>query len=307
MADGDAAPAEEDPGQGSSPAASADLTDLAAALRDEIMQDVEAMLSQKAESLWKRGQAEISKMKEDRNEVASSLAGLQQRQDALITEQKAMHSALLDITTKMEFVAMEMREALRVAGKNGGSSGLLLPESSSPVLPTVGAASQLLAEIEHGLAMQGLCTPPRIAPQTAASPSGSCIAPPLPGSPAVLLSLASALPSATAPSTSTAPAPQQCTTRLQIAECLDIGGTSPVSKGGASPMSTTASSSALAGGINGGSSTSGSPLKFEVDADIIQEGLSPQASGAILRADAPEFVPGGGYVVSDDGSSSSYS
>lgn len=134
MTDGDAQ-AEKAPGHSELVPAAAEggLGGLADALREEIMVDVEAVLAQKADSLWKRGQAELGKMQQDRKEVASSIAELQRRQDLLIDEQTSMHDALLDITTKMEFVAMEMREALRAVGKGDGfaaAAGKLLEEAS---------------------------------------------------------------------------------------------------------------------------------------------------------------------------------
>jgi len=276
------------------------------------MVDVEAVLSQKSDALWKRGQAELGKMQQERKEVASSIAGLQQRQDMLISEQTAMHGALLDITAKMEFVAMEMREALRNVAKVGAGE-LATP----PVMPLaapfladfsalgLGAPSLQGPEMEGvdaALTLQGLCTPPRIAPPALASPSGYSIAPPLPGSPAVLLSLASALPSAPAPSTT-----NPGTTRLHIADCLDMSPVSTEPKGfyayGAGTSSVSTSSSPLLGGVNGSPSSMGSSSSPERPQEGMLEGpcwpsAAPglsKASGGTLRADAPAFVPGGSF------------
>lgn len=314
MADSDILAEEPALGQELAPAAeNAGLRGFTEALREEIMVDVEAVLSQKSDAMWKRGQAELGKMQQDRKEVASSIAGLQQRQDMLISEQTAMHGALLDITAKMEFVAMEMREALRNVAKVGAAE-LATP----PVMPLaapfladlsalgLGAPSLQGLEFESvdaALTLQGLCTPPRNAPPALASPSGYSIAPPLPGSPAVLLSLASALPSAPAASTV-----NPGTTRLHIADCLDM---SPVStcetKGfyayGAGTSSVSTSSSPLLGGVNGSPSSMGSPSSAERPQEGMLEGpcwpsAAPglsKASGGTLRADAPAFVPGGSF------------
>lgn len=291
-------------------AASADATRVAGvaqALRDEIMLDVEALLSQKSDSLWKRGQAELVKMQEDREEVARSLVGLQTSQEALIAEQQSMHGALLDITAKMEFVAMEMREALRAAGNGNGKTGCagMLGEANlgtPPAYPTASASELLagLSALSLGMGVDFectppplgadpglLCTPPRITPQSAASLPGYSIAPPLPGSPAVLLSLASALPSAPTPSAMTsAAASYPATTRLQIAECLDM--TEMFQDARHSPISN--SSSALLG--NGSwQSSAGSPSKV----DAGSPSPAAEASFGTLNADAPVFVPCGGY------------
>jgi len=325
MADGDSLP---QGGSGCSElalTAEGGLTSVAEALREEIMVDVEAVLSQKADSLWKRGQAELGKMQQDRKEVANSIANLQKRQETLIAEQTAMQGALLDITTKMEFVAMEMREALQLVGKVGldGAPGTLPEPTPSQLLAGLSAlglgtaapngldAGLLLQEsAEPGLALQGLCTPPRIAPATV-SPTGSCMAPPLPGSPAVLLSLASALPSGPAPSPNTA-VPPPGMTRLHIADCLDMSGDAKdfvAHAGSASSVSTSSSPN-----VNGSSSSSGSPSRVDVasptsvDVNSIRDGVPEgpcwpaaapglsKALGGTMRADAPAFVPGGGFA-----------
>jgi len=333
MADGNAPP-QGAPGCSEELAALAPcgLSGVAEALREEIMADVEARLSQKADSMWKKGQAEFGKLQQDRKEVIASIAELQTSQESLITEQTEMHSALLDIATKMEFVALEMREALRTVGKLEGSSanGGLLPEDALPMPPLPVLPSELMAELSAlgflaqglepegappGLMLQGLCTPPRITAQTPWLPAGPSIAPPLPGSPAVLLSLASVLPSAPAGSLISG-SPPAGATRLHIADCLELNISSPdkTSAGRtASPVSTR--SSLLASGVNGSSSSSPSradapsPISGDVVGatfgyDLRLEGLpksgtlradAPTWPGT-LRADAPTFVPGGSFA-----------
>lgn len=330
MADGDALP-QAVPGCSKEPAPLEEcgLSGVAESLRLEIMADVEARLSQKADSMWKKGQAEFGKLQQDRKEVMASITELQTSQESLITEQTEMHSALLDIATKMEFVALEMREALRTVGKvdkapaNDGS----LPEAavsmppSLPVLPLdLMAELSALGFVTQGVLPEGappdLCTPPRITAPPLALPGGPALAPPLPGSPAVLLSLASALPSA--PVAPISGSPPAGATRLHIADCLEINTPDKTSAGGTgSPVSTR--SSLLASGINGSSSSSpsradaspssadlaGGPLGFSSDLRLegLPKGSTLRAdaptwpgSGGILRADAPTFVPGGSFA-----------
>lgn len=284
------------------------------ALRDEIMSDVEAVLSQKADNLWKRGQEEIGKMQQDRNEVVKSVADLQKRQDQLVEEQRAMNGALLAITTKMEFVAMEMREALRSVGKpddaSGSSGGMLealasMPALMPPALPLhplagfpglgLDAGMSLGIDVEnseHSLTLQGLppCTPPRITPLAPVPAEGPCIAPPLPGSPAVRLSLASVLPSVPATTPSSA-APIPGLTRLHIADCLDA------TIGGASPVSTSCSLQLDGGNSSSSSSTASPPRVVAGGYQGYQDSPWPPAApglskapGGTLRADAPAFV-----------------
>jgi len=326
MADGDAPP---QGAPGCPEATQSGLPNIAEALREEIMADVEVRLSQKAASLWTRGQAELRTIEHDRKEIATSVIELQTRQESLITEQKAMHSALLNIATKMEFVAMEMREALRAVGKLDGASAPpgMLPEA---FMPPVASPLDMAAELSAlcfaansafamegaegappGLLLQGLCTPPRITPQVAESPFGPAIAPPLPGSPAVLLSLASALPSA---------APPAGLTRLHIADCLEMNSSPHTPCDGKAAIGRTGGGSPVSTSANGSSSSTGSP--FRVDAgsplcdvvgasfgcelrpdcvpkdlsSIFPPGLS-KAIGGALRADAPAFVPAGSFAT----------
>jgi hypothetical protein len=286
-------------------------------LRDEIMQDVEALLSQKADSLWKRGKEELSKMNEDRSKVASSIAGLKDRQEALIAEQTALHSALIDITKNMEFVAIEMREALRAVGKveaQPEAAPLLLPGITSLGISPLPQQVLEMENMEPGPTLQGLCTPPRLAQQGVASPPGFCLAPPLPGSPAVLLSLASALPSGPALSPTIA-ATVPGTTRLHIADCLDMsgcpatpcdakdaashaGGISSASTANSSPsvppmgsIDISPSSSVSKMDMASPSATDTSNTSLPYEGPCWPPGLS-KASGT-LRADAPVFVPSG--------------
>lgn len=326
MASGDASP-QADCGSSEEPAPlePCGLSGIADSLREEIMADVEARLSQKADSMWKKGQAEFGKLQQDRKEVMASIAELQTSQESLITEQTEMHSALLDIATKMEFVALEMREALRATkGDKDPADGGLLPEAtlsmppSLPILPVdlmaeLSALGFLTQNLLAEGAPPGLSTPPRsfMAPPVAL-PAGPAFAPPLPGSPAVFLSLASALPSATVAPTSGSP--PAGATRLHIADCLELNTPDKTSAGRTgSPVSTR--SSLQASGINGSSSSSpsradASPSSADLagalsfSSDLRLEGLPkgstlradaptwPGSGGGTLRADAPTFVPG---------------
>jgi len=105
---------------------------LARQLHGEIMADVEAVFQQRADSLWRRGQAEVSRLQQERDQVVVTLKELQARQDMLVAEHNDMKRALVDITTKLEFVATEMREALRQApqrASSGQADGIPAPGS----------------------------------------------------------------------------------------------------------------------------------------------------------------------------------
>merc|ERR1719253_413638 len=77
------------------------------------MADLEAKLSQKEESLWRRGQVEIRRLQLEHAQVASSVGTLQERQEAIVKENQKIRGALLEVTSKFETVVKEMREVLR--------------------------------------------------------------------------------------------------------------------------------------------------------------------------------------------------
>lgn len=201
------------------------------ALRAQIMADIEARLDSTTHSLWRRGQAEITKLQQERKEVISYINELQTRQEALVAENQGMRTALMQMTEKLEFVALEMREVIRSlptrhemqrAAVGQPQKGLLASGTGEPLPePTPGSP------VTSTWAEAAPCTPPR--PTDAAvwgAQMGSSPAPwssaqkPAPAAePAVRLSLATALPSVAAAPQSAPPAGQPSKT-LQIAECL---------------------------------------------------------------------------------------
>eukprot|EP00421_Protoceratium_reticulatum_P034140 CAMPEP_0168481092 /NCGR_PEP_ID=MMETSP0228-20121227/64334_1 /TAXON_ID=133427 /ORGANISM="Protoceratium reticulatum, Strain CCCM 535 (=CCMP 1889)" /LENGTH=51 /DNA_ID=CAMNT_0008497451 /DNA_START=7 /DNA_END=159 /DNA_ORIENTATION=+ len=50
------------------------------------MKEVELVLEHKADSLWRRGQAELGKLQQERKKVSSCLRELQDRQESLLAE-----------------------------------------------------------------------------------------------------------------------------------------------------------------------------------------------------------------------------
>jgi len=217
------------------------------ALQIQIMAEVEAVLEKKSDTLWLRGQEELRKMKREQKQVLGSLSELQAQQEVLIKEHSQMRSALLDVTSKLEFVAVEMRQALntlacRVPNNEGQSLIASQTMSASPPCGQPGVGSGVAAPDDAAvtavLTAPGLCTPPRaIVPNDAHAPgiigssrstglagltgltSTRCISASSPwlGSPATPLLLANAL--------SSAPQPTPPSKRLNLAECLDCDDT----------------------------------------------------------------------------------
>lgn len=304
-------------------------------LQKEIMAGLEAVLATKSESLWKRGQAELKKLQQERDQVTSSLQELQDRQEILMVEHTAMRNALLDITSKLEFVVTEMREALRVLPRrmssgydpmNGftpppvvmpalempcnGTSNTTLGVQTPMELPAACAAASAACAAARAIAAavaippqadvgdaavekvleipeavpDGPRTPPRAGARAADAASRMhAVTSGLPqntsshpGSPAMLLSLASALPSVVTPPPP-GPPPKQPSKRLHIAECLDFNGlqdaTNVCSRGNR---------------VN-----AGTPTNLTLDSFVIGETAAHAAAQAAkLRAEAPAFVPG---------------
>eukprot|EP00448_Togula_jolla_P025248 CAMPEP_0170653546 /NCGR_PEP_ID=MMETSP0224-20130122/47462_1 /TAXON_ID=285029 /ORGANISM="Togula jolla, Strain CCCM 725" /LENGTH=364 /DNA_ID=CAMNT_0010985419 /DNA_START=27 /DNA_END=1122 /DNA_ORIENTATION=+ len=280
-------------------------------------EEVEAILARQADSLWKRGQAELGRLQLEKSQVITSLSELQARQEQMVAEQTAMRGALAALTSKLEFVATEMREAVRS----------LPSRASTPGSPEVAGACQSDGDGARALAkgsvvppwtddhkvdaledpallfssLSGSQTPPRLprAGQDLTAAPGSQsrhMAPQLPGSPAVLLSLASVLG----------------WTSLDAAKKLPGSTVEEVGNRGlprpgcdvADPIwllcAAAAEEETLAAA--GQSSTPVAGIGSPVSTDVGIAGAQAQDSGASragtkamqLRAEAPAFVPGCG-------------
>eukprot|EP00930_Biecheleria_cincta_P073224 TRINITY_DN60539_c0_g1_i1.p1 TRINITY_DN60539_c0_g1~~TRINITY_DN60539_c0_g1_i1.p1 ORF type:complete len:505 (+),score=109.45 TRINITY_DN60539_c0_g1_i1:59-1573(+) len=83
------------------------------ALQEKIMVQIQHKLSQKEESLWRRGQVEIKRLQTQQKEVTATLSMMQERQETLVKENQKMRGALMEVTTKFEQVVKQMREVLR--------------------------------------------------------------------------------------------------------------------------------------------------------------------------------------------------
>mmetsp|Transcript_61599 Transcript_61599/g.133332 ORF Transcript_61599/g.133332 Transcript_61599/m.133332 type:complete len:511 (-) Transcript_61599:351-1883(-) len=82
-------------------------------MKVRIMAEIEAKLSQKEGSLWRRGQVEIRRLQLQQEKVNSYVALLQDRQASLLTENQKIRGALMEVTEKFELVVKEMRQVLR--------------------------------------------------------------------------------------------------------------------------------------------------------------------------------------------------
>merc|ERR1719265_1839856 len=90
------------------------------ALKGRIMAEIESKLSLKEEALWKRGQVEIIRLKQEQQQVKDSVHHLQDKQASLLNENRKIRGALVEVTSRFERVVKEMREVLQVLQHQGG-------------------------------------------------------------------------------------------------------------------------------------------------------------------------------------------
>eukprot|EP00930_Biecheleria_cincta_P091950 TRINITY_DN8166_c0_g1_i2.p1 TRINITY_DN8166_c0_g1~~TRINITY_DN8166_c0_g1_i2.p1 ORF type:complete len:532 (-),score=84.53 TRINITY_DN8166_c0_g1_i2:353-1903(-) len=111
------------------------------ALQKRIMVEIQGKLSQKEESLWRRGQVEIKRLQIQQQEVTGMVSMMQERQEALVKENQAIRVALMEVTSKFEQVVKQMREVLRalphaqqaqIQQEEQLASGVELTPSSGP-------------------------------------------------------------------------------------------------------------------------------------------------------------------------------
>lgn len=93
------------------------------ALKGRIMAEIEAKLSLKEEALWKRGQVEIMRLKQEHKDVKDSVDQLKEKQNSLLNENQKIRGALVEVTSRFERVVKEMREVLQVLQHQGGIAG----------------------------------------------------------------------------------------------------------------------------------------------------------------------------------------
>jgi len=125
------------------------------ALKGGIMAEIESKLSEKEHHLWKRGQVEIKKLKEDHAQVKDCIGQLQDRQDSLLTENKQIRGALLEVTSRFELVVKEMREVLRALPQQRNGTTANLQPSPSPSAASTEASEALRDE----LSPESICEP----------------------------------------------------------------------------------------------------------------------------------------------------
>lgn len=124
------------------------------ALKGGIMAEIEAKLSKKEDTLWKRGQVELKRLQTDQQQVKECIGQLQGKQDSLLTDNQQLRGALLEVTTRFELVVKEMREVLRALPQQRGAVTVatdggrtVLQPSPSPSVASTSASEALRDEL----------------------------------------------------------------------------------------------------------------------------------------------------------------
>jgi len=109
-------------------------------LKSSILAGIESKLSQKEETMWRRGLVEIKRLQSEHQNVLLVVGDMQQTQESLATENQALRAALCAVTAKFELVVNEMRQALRQ-----------LPGQRGELSPTPSVASTAAPDASPGL------------------------------------------------------------------------------------------------------------------------------------------------------------
>jgi len=256
-------------------------------LHDRVMARVEDILAQQELKLWQRGQDEIAQLHQDRQQAATSLQQLLERQESLVVEQAEMQRALTDISGKLDSVVKEMTEAVQ-------SSGILPPwkattfvsagtdEGTFCEVPEATAQSQEDFLLENALQMS---LPPML-PSSAPGPDPAAIA------------VAAQMAAAAAAAAAAVGLPPESAALSAAVAVLDPGNVSTVEphtpprvvKGGAVLSLASALGDQQTPPPPG--PPPGPPSRLNIAACLDAEGFGKPAVPLLqLRAEAPEFVP----------------
>jgi len=118
-------------------------------LKSTIMSSIDSKLSHNEESMWRRGLKEIKRLQTEQQEVLSVVGDLQDKQEALTTENQQLRKALCDVTAKFEQVVNEMRQGLRQLSQRGSHHGQVSPSPSAASTAASDAATPGLGGLLH--------------------------------------------------------------------------------------------------------------------------------------------------------------
>eukprot|EP00930_Biecheleria_cincta_P072123 TRINITY_DN59569_c0_g1_i1.p1 TRINITY_DN59569_c0_g1~~TRINITY_DN59569_c0_g1_i1.p1 ORF type:complete len:281 (-),score=81.80 TRINITY_DN59569_c0_g1_i1:573-1415(-) len=253
-------------------------------LHDRVMARVEDILAQQELKLWQRGQDEIAQLHQDRQQAATSLQELLERQESLVLEQAEMQRALSDISGKLDSVVKEMTEAVRSSGilpswKATSSVPAGPDEGQFYEVPDATAQSQDDFPVDSGLQMS---LPPLL-------PSS---APGLSVPDAAAIAVAAQMAAAAAAAAAAAGLlPENAALSAAVA-ALDASDASPQTPPRAVKGGAVLSLASALGDQQTPPPPGGPPSRLNIAACLDAEGYGKPAVPLLqLRAEAPEFVP----------------
>lgn len=257
-------------------------------LHDRVMARVEDILAQQELKLWQRGQDEIAQLHQDRQQAATSLQQLLERQESLVLEQAEMQRALTDISGKLDSVVQEMTEAVQSSG--------MLPPWKTTAFVSAGPGEGNFCEVPEATAQSQDDFLVDNALQTSLPPLLPSSAP---GPDPVAIALAAQMAAAAAAAAAAVGLPPETAALSAAVAALDPGSVSAaepqtpprVVKGGAVLSLASALGDQQTPPPPG--PPPGPPSRLNIAAYLDAEGVGKPAIPLLqLRAEAPEFVPG---------------
>lgn len=110
------------------------------------MAEIEDKLSKKENNLWSRGQVELKRLQQEQQTVKDRIGQIQDKQSAMLTDNKQIRGALLEVTSRFELVVKEMREVLKALPQQAsasGAEGAALQPSPAPSVASTSASEAL--------------------------------------------------------------------------------------------------------------------------------------------------------------------
>lgn len=131
------------------------------AIKLGIMAEIEAKLSQKEEQLWKRGQVEIKRLQQEQQQTKEVIGKLQDRQSSLLSENRELRGALVEVASRFEAVVKEVREVLRALPQCGISANATTATGGEQVpQPSPSPSSASTAASDEGLLRKAMFEEP---------------------------------------------------------------------------------------------------------------------------------------------------
>jgi len=264
-------------------------------LHEAVMERLEALVAKQESALWQHGQEEMAQMQRDHESVWASLQELASQQAVLRDEQAEMSRAMLEISSRLDFV-MELNEVVLPGGQEHLPASELVAATASSDGPGVpGSAENLHSPYDDILVdSAGHQLLPPLLLSSVASPVG-------PDSTAVMNAVcaaAQAAASAAAAAAAVLPVAAAGSFPLAPADTAEGPRTPPRQRPGKVDRdSKSPTILSLASALTSAQTPppveprKRAPSRLNIAAHLLEAPSKPSALPQ-LRADAPSFVPG---------------